>query len=324
LTGALAEPDVVRRLHDSVARQHALLVELLPDPIKRWSMSYYLLFRVIDTVEDCDAPLAGRLRILDAIAENPLAGLDGARGLPEIAPGLSRPYARLLRRLDAVLAAHGSISPMARTRIEETARWMAGGMARLLRLEVEAHASGRQRFLSDMAALEDYCRVAAGCVGELNADLFHLGGAISVGRSLRIREAAGELGIYLQVVNVIRDRARDAAARGKNLFPASIATLPETDQLRAILDFGRKREPAIRDLIESLQGASVRAYCETLFEVARLHYDFYAETPEVLLGPVRPPLHRMLAVLPWSLRAQFAAFQTGRFIERIKEKNPIS
>jgi len=43
---------LINRLYKSVARQHSLFTQLLPETVQQYSIDYYLLYRIIDTAED--------------------------------------------------------------------------------------------------------------------------------------------------------------------------------------------------------------------------------------------------------------------------------
>lgn len=301
-----AARSLITDLHATVARQHALFVRILPQPIDLYTMNYYLVFRMIDTCEDAEVPFEIREEALQRIAQSLPDGIDWARAMLRHRPGVAPAYGRLFAVADKVLAACDAFPADIRDAIRATAHEMAEGMLVFLRASQEADAG---RFLRDWEELDRYCRAVAGCVGELSTEIFRLTGAIAEDAGQRGKPGGAALGNYLQLVNVIRDRSEDAARRGRDFFPLSIRALQPQDQVRAVIAHARKSEGAIGTYLKSIAGSPVDAYCSTLFRIGRLHFDHFEKHAG---APGKPGALRLFAALPSTLRRQFIRHKLGR------------
>lgn len=302
----------VRALYEDVARQHALLDRLLPRGIREQSEITYVLFRMLDVLEDAPLPHEAALARLDAAAEDLLLGIGSARRLVLETPGLPRSWRSLFEHWEDVSARFEAQPEYVRVAVRETGSFMARGMAMWKRAAAEADAEARPDFLPDLAALDDYCQAVAGCVGELHARFFQAANAFRADADPRAAlEHAAALGRYLQVVNVIRDESEERALRHRTFFPSVLLVLPPDRRVGAIIDHARSAEPAIERLLAALEDGPVLDYVRTLYEVARVHYRHYARHPEVLEAPSKPPKSELWNVLPLPLKARFLAHKLG-------------
>lgn len=202
-------------------------------------------------------------RFIDDIEDS--AAPDRAERLDAIA----RDVLSVLDQYPEVLAFHRSLSEKERTLIENTGRFMAKEMAEFVR---------RNHCIENFEDLDRYCYAVAGCVGELNSKLFGVPGG-------------AELGNYLQIVNIIRDRESDRVRIGHSLLP---------EPLDEVIAHARKKESAIEQFIGSLSDRRSRRYCETLYRVARLHFD---------AGGERPSARAFSQVLPAELKMRFLFYK---------------
>lgn len=299
-------PREIEKLHDLVARQHALFVRLLPISLQAASIDAYLLYRMLDTVEDAPLNKKEKEELLDTIAGDFLPGLVIAAARLHDRECVREEYRLLLGQADQALSFHTSLDGRVREFVEETGQFMAREMLRFTR---QFHAAENAHFLADLAALDAYCLAVAGCVGELNTRLFQLAGMPLTEQHI----AKGiELGKYLQLVNVLRDAAKDTSGKDKSYIPRDIATLSPVEQVNAIIAFARAKEPAIEAYCASLPRGGIRSYCVTLYRIAKLHFDHFARHPELLERRVRVPAWRIFAVLPLSLKTGFLMHKAGR------------
>jgi phytoene/squalene synthetase len=290
--------------HNAVARQHALFVQLLPEPLRAWTIGYYLLFRMIDTIEDAVDDLPSAAELLDAVARDPFAGIALSRETVMRSPSIPAPYRALFEDWSALAGFLRELDPDALDRITATARVMAAGMRRHTLAFQSAKEAGEKRYLADMVELDDYCHVVAGCVGVLSTRLFILAGLLGPGREGELEPLGDELGRYLQCVNILRDHATDMAERGRSHVPRSLGIDP-TEQAAALIAFARGKETACLDYLAALPKGPAKTYCGTLFRIARVHLRAFARDPRVLERRSTVPAWRVILELPPALQYRF-------------------
>ena len=195
------------------SRTFALAVPLLPAALRHPVTLAYLLFRTADTLEDAtDWPPVCRIAALEELSRGPHApGL--ARRLSHEwtadPPVAHAGYLDLLAAYPDLVAAVGRLPGPVGRLIWGHARRTAGGMVEFQR---RAAPDGTVR-LRDRTELRTYCYAVAGIVGELLTELFvwHEPGLAEVHPALcRLAPAFGE---GLQLVNILKDSAADAADR---------------------------------------------------------------------------------------------------------------
>lgn len=249
-----AEPDPVSaeqldRLLEKTSRTFALSIPLLPEPTRREVGLAYLLFRIADTFEDAECwDVARQLLALEAFAdlvEQPapdathLLAVEWLREPPVQHGG----YLELLREVPWVLSAFHQLRPAAREIIGaqtvRTARGMAAFVAR--------KGTDETLELMDLADLKTYCYVVAGIVGEMLTELFLLGREELQPVAETLRGRAVAFGEALQLVNILKDSAGDAA-HGRNFLPAS---LPRSE----VFALARRDLESARAYVRALQEA---------------------------------------------------------------------
>jgi squalene synthase HpnD len=183
-----AGPDPKRHVEDVVRRSGTSFfwgMRLLPKPKREAMFAIYAFCREVDDVADGDLPAARKAAELGRWGEE-IEALFAGRP--------TRPTTRALRQ------------PVARFTLPEAEfRAMIDGMAM---------DAGQSVAVPDMATLERYCRCVAGAVGLLSIRVF---GA----RSPRADGGAVALGEALQLTNIVRDIAEDAAL-GRLYLPAEL------------------------------------------------------------------------------------------------------
>lgn len=203
-------PDLDTLLEET-SRTFALSIPLLPDPTRREVTVAYLLFRIADTFEDTTSwPRQERIGALEAFCR--VIEGDGAdaaslaRRWSREVPVDHAGYRQLLADAPHVLDELAALRPEARDSIRRhlvrTARGMAG--------YVERTGQDGELRLEGLQDLRDYCYVVAGIVGEMLTELFLLGRQELEGEGPYLRERAATFGEGLQLVNVLKDSARDA------------------------------------------------------------------------------------------------------------------
>jgi farnesyl-diphosphate farnesyltransferase len=209
-------------LLEKTSRTFALSIPPLPEPTRREVTVAYLLFRIADTFEDA-AHVSPEARIR---ALRDFNGLVAASRRDE-AVRLSREWTKagvaanpgdreLLAEVPFVLDAFCALSPDAAEAIRRHVIHSADGMA-----DFVARTRDGRLTLSDVDDLKAYCYVVAGLVGEMLTELFLLdrpGLAAEAGALLSRAAAFGEA---LQLVNILKDAASDAA-EGRTYLPATL------------------------------------------------------------------------------------------------------
>lgn len=213
-----------------VSRSFYLSIRWLPAEMRRGVAIAYLLARATDSVADtAAAPEARRsaaLRHMQAV----IGG--SSEELPQLMAELRGPLAppapaeaRLLARFDEALAALGELPPAEAAPVRAVLDTIIRGQLWDLSFFRE-----HTRVLSDEQT-RDYTYRVAGCVGRFwtRLGLAVLGGGFCPpGAAAAMEEAGVRYGCGLQLVNILRDRAEDAA-RGRDY----LCTAPEQWHTRA-------------------------------------------------------------------------------------------
>lgn len=209
-------------LLEKTSRTFALSIPPLPEPTRREVTVAYLLFRIADTFEDAaHHPPEARIRALRdfiGLVHEP-SPVEAARLSAEwrAARWATHPgYEELLGEIPFVMDAFRSLSPGAFEAIRDPVVRSADGMASFV-----ARTRGSRLALSSLDDLRAYCYVVAGLVGEMLTELFLLdrAGLAAVGPDLRKRASA--FGEALQLVNILKDAAGDAA-EGRSYLPTAV------------------------------------------------------------------------------------------------------
>ncbi|HVT58833.1 MAG TPA: squalene/phytoene synthase family protein [Thermoanaerobaculia bacterium] len=217
-------PDL-EQLLISTSRTFALAIPLLPEPTRHEVTLAYLLFRVADTFEDAASwPRAlrvealatfERLLLVPATLASGEVDATARRWAAEV-PCETAGYRELLAELPQVLADFNALAPAAVGLIRDHTRRTARGMAEFV---ARTDERGELR-LRNLGELRDYCYVVAGIVGELLTELFLLGRPALAAGAPALRERSRLFGEGLQLVNILKDSASDAA-QGRRYLPES-------------------------------------------------------------------------------------------------------
>jgi farnesyl-diphosphate farnesyltransferase len=219
----MTEHDQLQALLQKTSRTFALSIPMLPEPTRAQVAIAYLVFRIIDTLED--AVHWSPPRRLKALAEmkSLLGSLDPEHGQRVATRWLERPpldhegYLELLAATPHVLEALSGLADGARASIVRHALRSVAGMSVFVD---QSDPNGHLR-LQTLEDLRDYCYAVAGVVGEMLTDLFLLGRPELAGVARELRERAVRFGEGLQLVNILKDVNADAAA-GRLYLPPSV------------------------------------------------------------------------------------------------------
>lgn len=194
------------------SRTFAAAIPLLDEPLATQVTVAYLLLRIADTFEDADSwTTAQKLDALTAFESTLQARASGPLQSP---PGFDEAHEELMTKAPLVMAALAAFPAKAQDAIASHVARTVVGMREFL-----ANATGARGVeLSTVDELFRYCYIVAGIVGELLTELFvfHVPALASVESKLRAEAAA--FGEALQLVNILKDRERDAQ-EGRRFIP---------------------------------------------------------------------------------------------------------
>ena len=258
----------------NVSRSFALCIRILPAPLNGQMMLSYLVFRVIDTVEDSSAPLAvkrgmfaGFLALLSRKKADDAAAEACAR---KMLAKLDYTYEKeLLGALPSLVRAYCSLPAGARKAILKRARVMARGMCEFQKKPIETFADQ-----------DRYSYYVAGIIGHLFNDLLEFNGIITSRLKRQLSRYARQFGLALQKVNILRDIADDIASR-RYYWPKGLLAKYGLDY-QSICS-SENREKALAVLQEQIKDA--RAYID-----AAMQY--------ILLLPKKALQVRMFCIIP--------------------------
>jgi farnesyl-diphosphate farnesyltransferase len=174
----------------------------------------YLLMRIVDTLED-DPQLstADRLRLF-AQLETALGGNEAAAATLVQPLGDTDDERALMRDAAQVLTRVQGLEPEHHGAVAACAQAMIAGVRRLLARSAERKLA--YPAVRDMSELREYCYYVAGVVGEMLCTM--MAHFLTWPELRRRRDQAVELGIGLQLVNILKDAGKDSA-QGRRYLP---------------------------------------------------------------------------------------------------------
>jgi len=190
-----------------VSRSFALVIQQLPESLRRPVCLFYLVLRGLDTVEDdMNLALDEKLSILDnfhLLIHDPDWCMWGVGDSPE--------YRDLIHHFDKVNRTYLQLDESYQVVIRRICREMSKGMRHYA-----------QRGIQTTADYDEYCYYVAGLVGYGLSDLFVASGLerpeLSVCTSL-----SNAMGLFLQKTNITRDIREDVLVK-RYFWPAEIYT----------------------------------------------------------------------------------------------------
>jgi len=186
-----------------VSRSFSLCIKLLPKPLDKEVMISYLIFRVIDTIEDSLAKLEYKKELFDEFIEvlsshsyNKDLTLKCEKNLMK---KLNFSYESiLLKNLNAVIKVYFSFPETIRKNILKYSKESAQGMYKF-----------QKKNITTFNDQDEYCYYVAGIVGYLLTDIFYHNKVINKRKRDHLMKYARNFGLALQKVNIIRDIAYD-------------------------------------------------------------------------------------------------------------------
>lgn len=213
----------IEQLLQRTSRSFALSIPAAVAPVDREVTVAYLLFRIADTIEDgCEVPVARRVLGLELFCQLLRAPTDPACRASFIAFARAFPvqhagYRELLDHSLRVVDALGELRPgAARIIAEHSTRTATGCIDWITRTD----ADGVLR-LRSLDELRGYCYTVAGIPGEMLCELFLLDRPTLAGVAAQLRARAVVFGEAMQLVNILKDCAADAA-EGRVYLPDSV------------------------------------------------------------------------------------------------------
>ncbi len=201
------------------SRTFGLTIPYLPAPYRREITLAYLLFRIADTLEDGELwSVEMRTRALAGMEQwlqNPLIPIPTEvwRNFP---PTQNPDYAELLQQTPAVLEEIRLLDPKISKLIFSHSLHSLQGMKSYLEQNYNENPN-----LRTLESLRQYCYYVAGIVGELLTEIFLDRLSPPPEETQRLRQLAPASGEGLQLVNILKDAATDAA-EGRNYLPLNL------------------------------------------------------------------------------------------------------
>jgi farnesyl-diphosphate farnesyltransferase len=292
--GAVPDPtldDILAK----VSRSFYLSLAILPRAVRTQLSVAYLVARAADTIADTRAVRPERrlelLRRLQSEVQGGdersalVLGDDVVREIGSVSGGASDSERLLLTRLAECLGGLRGFETGDRERTQRVLETLITGMERDLRRFPSPEAgrpyTGEPIALGTLDELDEHCYFAAGCVGEYWTTMMaaHVSSLRRLGRPDFVARGV-RLGKALQLVNVVRDAARDLS-EGRAYVP------------RELLDGNAL---SVGDLVDPARRARARAALATLHRLCLEHVD--AAFPYVLAIPRRELRLRLATTWP--------------------------
>ncbi|MFA6328730.1 MAG: squalene/phytoene synthase family protein [Candidatus Micrarchaeia archaeon] len=257
-----------------VSRSFALCIRILPSPLNGQMMVSYLVFRVIDTIEDSSAPLEAKkgmfAEFLSLLSGRKADDAASAACAKRMLAGLDYTYEKgLLEELPCLVRAYSSLPSGARKAIIRRARVMARGMCEFQKKPIETFADQ-----------DRYSYYVAGIIGHLFNDLLEFNGIITRKLKRQLSRYARQFGLALQKVNILRDIADDVASH-RYYWPKRL--LAKYGLSYSDICSAKNREKALAVLQEQIKDA--RAYIDSAMQY-------------ILLLPKKALQVRMFCLIP--------------------------
>ena len=212
-------------LLEKTSRTFALTIPLLPEPTRREVTLAYLLFRIADTFEDATV-WSGERRVgalrdfskilngAEAIEPVQIATEEWTRTPPD---DRHDGYIELISEIPFVFDLFWKLRDEAKGIIRNHLSRTVEGMTRY----VATGSEDVRMELESLDSLRDYCYVVAGIVGEMLTDLYLSESPALAESGPYLRDRARHFGEALQLVNILKDAARDDAD-GRRYLPNGV------------------------------------------------------------------------------------------------------
>lgn len=197
---------------DQVSRSFAACIAQLRAPMRSWISLSYLLFRVLDTVEDSEweqiALQDKQYDLFDAFVNCSPEPQEVEKWVSRFPSSISENEKKLLTNSKLLFDDLHELSVKVKSAIQASLLRMSLGMR---------HYSARKTQITDMVDLNRYCYFVAGIVGELLSRLFVELRPDFVEPPAFLKNAF-HFGLFLQKVNILKDQRSDEKV-GRFLVP---------------------------------------------------------------------------------------------------------
>lgn len=176
-----------------VSRSFAVVIQQLPESLKKPICLFYLILRGLDTIEDdMNIEPDKKEKMLLSFAERINQEVFILENV-----GDTEDYRDLMLHFDKVIREYQKLDTEYKEVITDITHKMALGMNKYTNKNVESYADW-----------DDYCYYVAGLVGIGLSKLF-LKSKIETSEKLKDERLSNEMGLFLQKTNIIRDFAED-------------------------------------------------------------------------------------------------------------------
>jgi phytoene/squalene synthetase len=199
---------------DRVSRSFAFCIPRLRPELRHWVSLAYLLFRVVDTVEDSvwieeGAQQRAFQELIGFFQANP--DRDSLQGWIERIPASGSKEEKLLMSdFEILLTDFHSLPPWCKKLMGQNLNDMIRGMLYF--------SKKSQVGFQEIAELNQYCFFVAGLVGELLTGLV-LGRPLSGPKDEELLLKSHHFGIFLQKINILKDQMKDES-EGRKFVPS--------------------------------------------------------------------------------------------------------
>jgi farnesyl-diphosphate farnesyltransferase len=248
----------VARHLKGVSRTYAILIPMLPRELGEAVGLAYLLMRVVDTLED--APQLSNQQRCECF-ERLEAALSGG----EVDEALTRPIGdidaecQLMRAVPQVVERVHALEPVHRDAICRCAREMMGGVREFL--DRSEQRGVPYPAIRDAQELRSYCHYVAGVVGAMLCRM--MAHYLKRPALERLRDLAIELGIGLQLVNILKDALKDSRQGRRYLPTGSGGEISHAEIYGAVLNEARVSLQRGVEFVMALpaSAAALRSFC---------------------------------------------------------------
>jgi len=248
----------VARHLKGVSRTYAILIPMLPRELAEAVGLAYLLMRVIDTVEDAPQLSNQQRRECFERLEAALAG-------GQVDETLTRPIGdiaaerELMSGVPQVLERVRDLGPLHREAICRCAGEMMTGVREFL--DRSEQRGMPYPAIRDAQELRSYCYYVAGVVGAMLCRM--MAHYLKRPALERLRDLAIELGIGLQLVNILKDALKDSRQGRRYLPTGSGGEIARAEIYRAVLNEARLSLQRGVEFVMALpaSAAALRSFC---------------------------------------------------------------
>jgi farnesyl-diphosphate farnesyltransferase len=248
----------VARHLKGVSRTYAILIPMLPRELAEPVGLAYLLMRIVDTLED--AP-----QLSDQQRRECFERLEAALAGREVDEALTRPIGdigaehALMRAVPQVVERVRGLEPVYRDAICECSREMMSGARQFL--DRSAQRGMPYPAIRNAQELRSYCYYVAGVVGAMLCRM--MAHYLKRPALERLRDVAVELGVGLQLVNILKDALKDSRQGRRYLPTATGGRVAHGEIYRAVLNEARLSLQRGVEFVMALpaSASALRSFC---------------------------------------------------------------